>query len=63
MDGKSGDSRFSRRGVGGVRVRDGVEARGCGVGEMRVWCSAHATHPEPSAGSRRFRTGGRQLRN
>ena len=46
MDGKSGDSRFSRHGVGGP----------C------VWRGAHATRPEPSAGSRRFHAGERQLR-
>ena len=53
VDGKSGDDRFSRHGVGGVR--------GCGVVGARVWCGAHATRPKPSAGSRRFRAGERQL--
>ena len=62
MDRKSGDTRFSRRGVVGMRVRDGVGVRGSGGVEMCVWCGVHATRPEPSAGSRRFRAGERQLR-
>ena len=51
MDRKSGDSRFSRHGIGGVRG-----SVGSGV---RIWCSAHATHLTSFAGSRRFRAGER----
>ena len=61
MDRKSGDGRFSRHDVGGVRGYDVGGARHRVVG-ARVWCGAHATRPEPSAGSRRFRAGERLLR-
>lgn len=54
VDGKSGDSRFSRHGVGGTCCRVG--------GGTRIWCSAHATHSTSFAGSRRFRAGERQPR-
>ena len=67
---KSGDDRFSRRGVGGVRscIGGGVRTRiGGGAcsrigGGVRIWCSAHATHSTSFAGSRRFRAGERQPR-
>ena len=63
VDGKSGDDRFSRHGVGGARGCAISGTGGCGVvGWARVWYGAHTTRPEPSADSRRFRVGKQQLR-
>lgn len=62
MDGKSGDGRFSRRGIGGLRGRIDEGMGGRIGGGACVWRGAHTTHSKSSAGSRRFRVGERQLR-
>ena len=62
MDRKSGDGRFSRRGVGGLRDRVD-EGMGSRIGDGAcVWRGVHTTHLKSSASSRRFRVGERQLR-
>ena len=62
MDRKSGDGRFSRRVVGGLRGRIDVGMGGRIGDGVRVWRGAHTTHSKSSAGSIRFRVGERQLR-
>ena len=63
MDRKSGDGRFSRRGIGGLRdcIDVGMGGR---IGDgVCVWRGAHTTHSKSSADSKRFHVGEQQLRD